>query len=451
MSDIVWQPVTVPLSALVPWDRNPKTISKAHANRLLDLWQRLGQFQTIAIGPAGEVYDGHQRLSVLKAAHGPRFEVTALQADRALTEKEREELTVAAHVGTTGQFSWEELSGWDTSELQTWGFDAELLQDWNAGAAALATMLDSAQDAPPDDPGPQIDRAEELREKWQTAPGQMWQLGEHRVICGDCREPATWERLLGGVKANGVFTSPPYAEQRKEQYGGVPADEYVEWWEAVQGNVKANLAGDGSFFVNIKPHCEDGERVLYVFDLVLAMCRRWGWRYVDELCWSHQGVPGYWPNRFKNGFEPVYHFAGSREPRFRPKQVSEKKSSAFKGKGGGLNSYYDPDNSIEHSTESFFGDVLPANILRLNFPSATSEFTSHGAQFPVALPDFFIRAYSDAGDVWVDPFCGSGTVIIAAHNNKRRGMGIELLPKYVAVILQRWADLTGRQPVLLDA
>ena len=123
--------------------------------------QRLGQFQTIAIGPAGEVYDGHQRLSVLKAAHGPRFQVQALQADRALTEKEREELTVAAHVGTTGQFDWDELSGWDTTDLQTWGFDAELLQDWNTDAAALATMLESAQDAPPEDPGPQIDRAEE--------------------------------------------------------------------------------------------------------------------------------------------------------------------------------------------------------------------------------------------------------------------------------------------------
>ena len=141
MADVTWQPVTVQLSALVPWDRNPKTISKTHAKRMLDLWQRLGQFQTIAIGPACEVYDGHQRLSVLKAAHGPRFQVQALQADRALTEKEREELTVAAHVGTTGQFDWDELSGWDTTDLQTWGFDAELLQDWNTGAAALATML----------------------------------------------------------------------------------------------------------------------------------------------------------------------------------------------------------------------------------------------------------------------------------------------------------------------
>ena len=65
-------------------------------------------------------------------------------------------------------------------------------------------------------------------------------------------------------KVNGVFTSPPYAEQRKEQYGGVPTEQYVEWWEAVQSNVKANLAADGSFFVNIKPHRANGERSLYV-------------------------------------------------------------------------------------------------------------------------------------------------------------------------------------------
>ena len=143
MADVTWQPITVHLSALVPWDRNPKTISKTHAARLLDLWQRLGQFQTIAIGPAGEVYDGHQRLSVLKAAHGAQFEVTALQADRALTEKEREELTVAAHVGTTGQFNWDELSGWDVDELQTWGFDAETLRDWRSDLSALVAIADN--------------------------------------------------------------------------------------------------------------------------------------------------------------------------------------------------------------------------------------------------------------------------------------------------------------------
>jgi hypothetical protein len=150
VADISWAPVTVTLDSLRPWDRNPKTISKAHAKRLLDLWQRLGQFQTIAIGPAGEVYDGHQRLSVLMAAHGPRFGVQALQASRALTEKEREELTIGAHVGTTGQFDWGELANWDSSDLQAWGLDDETAQDWRTGLAALDAMLGAETDEPPE-------------------------------------------------------------------------------------------------------------------------------------------------------------------------------------------------------------------------------------------------------------------------------------------------------------
>ena len=143
MSDTTWAHVTMRLEQLRPWERNPKRISKTHAARLLDLWQRLGQFQTIAIGPAGEVYDGHQRLSVLKAAHGPLYEVQALQSSRALSEKEREELTVAAHVGTTGQFDWDALSGWDAGDLQQWGFDSELLAGWQTDIGALREMIDS--------------------------------------------------------------------------------------------------------------------------------------------------------------------------------------------------------------------------------------------------------------------------------------------------------------------
>lgn len=150
MTDTTWQPVTVRLADLTPWERNPKRISKSHASRLLDLWQRLGQFQTIAIGPAGEVYDGHQRLSVLKAKHGTGYEVQALQSSRALTEQEREELTIAAHSGTTGTWDWDALSGWDADNLQQWGFDGETLQNWQADIGALGAMLASEVEPPED-------------------------------------------------------------------------------------------------------------------------------------------------------------------------------------------------------------------------------------------------------------------------------------------------------------
>lgn len=143
MSDITWRNDTATLGELVPWERNPKRISKTHAKRLLDYWHKIGQFQTVAIGPNGEVYDGHQRLSVLLAAHGKGYTLDVRRASRPLTDEERQELVIAAHVGTTGQFNWDELSGWDAEALQGWGMDAELLADWRTDTGALAGMLDA--------------------------------------------------------------------------------------------------------------------------------------------------------------------------------------------------------------------------------------------------------------------------------------------------------------------
>ena len=140
---VTWNSITVKLGDLKPWQRNPKTISKEHAKRLLSLWERLGQFQTIAIGPDCEVYDGHQRLNVLMSAYGRDYEVMALQSSRALSEKEREELVVAAHVGTVGQFDWEQLSGWDAPELIAWGMDEATLKDWSRDIAGLNELIGS--------------------------------------------------------------------------------------------------------------------------------------------------------------------------------------------------------------------------------------------------------------------------------------------------------------------
>lgn len=141
MADITWTNDTATLGELVPWERNPKRISKAHAERLLAYWRKIGQFQSIAIGPDGEVYDGHQRLSVLMAAFGKGYQVDVRRASRALTEAERQELVIAAHTGTTGQWDWDALSTWDAGDLQAWGMDAELLDGWHTDAGTLREML----------------------------------------------------------------------------------------------------------------------------------------------------------------------------------------------------------------------------------------------------------------------------------------------------------------------
>ncbi|HSG63291.1 MAG TPA: DNA modification methylase [Pseudomonadales bacterium] len=328
---------------------------------------------------------------------------------------------------------------WDTTELfASMQNGMDLATFWNEDELKeLFTDLEPEQ-AEPSDAEPQIDRAAELQEIWQVKTGDIWKIGEHRLACGDCRNADTWHRLLQSAdvnKVNGVFTSPPYAEQRKEQYGGVPTDEYVEWWDALQANVKANLAGDGSFFVNIKAHCEDGQRVLYCMDLVLAMVRRWGWRFVEELIWHNTApAPGHWDERFKNGFEPIYQFAFGKT-KLHHDNVSQVKNTAWSGDGGMNHSAY---GGKAGKGETFDGQVRPSNVV--SCAGSGSETLGHAAAFPVALPDFFVRAYSDTGDVWLDPFCGSGTTLVAVQNNNRRGLGIELLPTYCSVILQRMQD-----------
>jgi site-specific DNA-methyltransferase (adenine-specific) len=319
-------------------------------------------------------------------------------------------------------------------------------------------MLDSVGELPPEllapeptgveDAGTQFARAAELQAVWNVRPGQIWGLANHRIVCGDCRDAAVWDRVLAGEKLNGVVTSPPYAEQRVKEYGGVPIAEYVPWFNAVQSNVQASLTPDGSFFINIKPHCADGQRVLYVFDLVLQMARAWGWYLVDEFCWLHIAMPGAYPNRFKNEFEPVYHFCRSGQPKFRPNNVKYQSPDAFTA-GGGVGDGYGQGRMRKFNQQKQIGPggALPSNVILAQ--NEVSGATVHAAQFPVALPTFFLNAFSDPDDLWGDPFLGGGTTLIAAQHTGRRCIGIEVKPEYVSVTLDRVANSFGIEPELL--
>ncbi|GIV81822.1 MAG: hypothetical protein KatS3mg051_1176 [Anaerolineae bacterium] len=200
MGDIVWRNDRVRLGDLRPWSENPRLSSKRQAQRLLQSWRDFGQVQTIAVGPDNEVYDGHQRLSALLTVHGPDYVVDVRRASRALSDVERRALVLSLHAGATGSWDWDALANWDPAELQEWGLDEEFLNNLNRDQAALIDMLASEEAATqtPEDPGPQMDKAEELRAKWGTEPGQLWRIpsktagGEHRIICGIARTRRWW-------------------------------------------------------------------------------------------------------------------------------------------------------------------------------------------------------------------------------------------------------------------
>lgn len=283
-----------------------------------------------------------------------------------------------------------------------------------------------------------------------SKPGDLWRLGPHRLLCGDCRDAETVGRLLSEVKVAVAVTSPPYADRRPydklSPFRPIAPEKYVEWFEPVQANVADHLAGDGSWFVNLKAGAEDLDTHLYVFDLVLAHVREWGWHFATEFCWERAGLPQRPARRFKNQYEPIYQFARG-DWKFRPKAVRAASDSVPRYVVGdnyvGERRQGDGSDAMSHRSEA--GLAFPGN--RLPTFTGSHEATGHSAAFPVGLAAFFLRAYSDPGEAVFDPFMGSGSTILAAHQEGRVGYGVEISPEYVDIACKRYQRVTGEAPV----
>ena len=211
-----WKPIKVKLGQIKAWDKNPRMSTKAQAQRIIASERKFGQPVPFLISPDFLLYDGHQRLAAWFTVYGADYEMDAMQSDRPLSEDEHKELVITLHTGATGSWNWDALSGWSAGDLQEWGMNGDALKGWNNDANNLKELLTAEVD--PVDAAPQIDRAAELQEKWQTASGQLWKLGDHRLLIGDCTVRENVDRLMGGERAELLFTSPPYADAR--EYGG---------------------------------------------------------------------------------------------------------------------------------------------------------------------------------------------------------------------------------------
>lgn len=263
---------------------------------------------------------------------------------------------------------------------------------------------------------------------------------------GDCLDIM---RTMDDDSIDLIMTSPPYAMQRSKQYGGIPEDEYVDWWMVRAEQMKRILKPTGSLVVNIKEHVKDGQRSLYVYDMVSAMVRRQGWCWTDDYCWyKTTSMPGKFVGRFRNAWEHCYHFTLSAGYIFNQDAVSrETKNSTLKrarsncagndvrqtsatGSGFGVTSRHMdkpiscPDNVLVGAPETKSVKSLPVN---------------HAAIFPEWLPSWFIKLLTDHGDTVLDPFSGSGTTVRAARKLNRIGIGIEINEQYITGgEMERW-------------
>lgn len=429
------RPLARPIESLSLLPGNPR---RGDVDAVARSYARFGQRKPIVARRDGTVIAGNHQLLAARKLGWSEIAVVVVDDD---------DLTASAYALADNRTA--DLGSYDNEALATLladvAVDTDLMLATGYTEADLDELIGST-----DGGTPPIDEPDAIPESApsKTIRGDVWLLGPHRLMCGDCREPSDVDTLLAGATINLAFTSPPYAEQREyDQSSGfkpIPPDEYVEWFQMVQANVAAHLADDGSWFVNIKAASRGLDTELYVFDLVLAHAREWGWHFAAEFCWERAGIPQEVQRRFKNQWEPIFQFARA-DWKIRPQAVMVESVAAFGY--GGLQRRRDSNDQGGNMSWDHAGPGMAYPGNRLPTFAGSHEATGHKAAFPVGLPEWFVKAYTDEGDTVYDPFMGSGSTLLAAHKQSRVGYGMELSPAYCDIICKRFQQATGILPV----
>lgn len=264
----------------------------------------------------------------------------------------------------------------------------------------------------------------------------------NEVICSDC------EKVFLEIPDNSIdliITSPPYADSRKNTYGGISPEDYVSWFIPISEQMYRILKPTGSFILNIKEKVVNGERHTYVIKLILEM-RNQGWLWTEEYIWHKKNsYPGKWPNRFRDSWERLLHFTKNRNFKMFQDEV---RVPIGEWAADRLNNLSNTDSIRDESkVSSGFGKnvsnwigrdtVYPTNVLHI---ATETSNRNHSAVFPVQIPEWFIKLFTEKGDLVLDPFIGSGTTAVAAIKLGRNYIGIENNEEFCKLSRKRIAE-----------
>ena len=274
-------------------------------------------------------------------------------------------------------------------------------------------------DEPPEDQGAQIDKAEELRVKWGVELGQLWQLGEHRLICGDCTDKTVVDRVMDGDKASITFTSPPYNAGKtptevKTKTSGKYKDysdnlSQHEYYKFLKSFTDLSLEISEFAFINIQ--MLSNNKIAFIEYLM-----NYKNKLADIVIWDKsRSQPAMAENVLNSEFEFILIFG--------KENATRKMPGKFRG----------TISNIYH------GQPQSENELGAN---------THAATMPLDFAEWVIANFSN--EFLYEPFLGSGTTLIACERLNRKCRAVEISPAYCAVAIQRWVDMTGQEPVLLD-
>ena len=252
------------------------------------------------------------------------------------------------------------------------------------------------------------------------------------ILSGDCLEKL---KELPNSSVDLIITSPPYADQRKNTYGGIKPEKYVSWFLPITAELLRVLKNDGTFILNIKEKVQNGERSTYVLELILEM-KRQGWLWTEEFIWHKKNCyPGKWPNRFRDAWERLLQFNKAKKFNMYQEAVMVPMGDWAKNR---LKNLSEVDRIRDNSkVGSGFGKNIsnwlerdmayPTNVLHLATECGNKN---HSAAFPESLPEWFIKLFTQEYDTVLDPFMGSGTTVFVANRMNRHAIGIDIVDEY---------------------
>ena len=309
--------------------------------------------------------------------------------------------------GMAGEWDIDLLANeWDIPELEELGFDLrELGLDFGDGGEPGLTDPDEV----PEEPAEPVSKT-----------GDIWLLGEHRVMCGDSTSKADVDRLMDGKKADLCFTSPPYnlgksvGLRNGARKGKLSAynetSDTGEGWEYLMRSF-LSLALDISQCVVCNVQLLSGNKIE-----LLSLFGEYAKKTIDIGIWVKSNPqPAMAEGVMTSAFEFIWMLTGGQNPNRRIKTASFNRGT--------------------------FSNVFES-------PTASGHDASvHGAVFPVKVAEHYIVGLSVKGSGIYDPFLGSGTTLIAAEKTTRTCYGMEISPAYVDVIITRWQNFTGQKAV----
>jgi DNA modification methylase len=396
------QVVTWPVEKLIPFARNARTHSDEQVAQIAASIAEFGWTNPILAGADGIVIAGHARL--LAARKLRMTEVPVIVLDH-LTETQRRALVLADNRLAINAGWDEEMLKVELESLQEDGFDLDIVGFTDEEIENLLR-----------DPGAPVegqtgeDAVPEEQEKVITVPGDVWLLGEHRVLCGDATQMADVEKVMGGGLADMVFCDPPYGVN----YGATMKDK-------LRGKSHRKIANDNlgdDFGPFLRDACAN----------MLAVTK--GAIYV---CMSSSEL---------HTLQKAFREAGGHWSTF----VIWAKNTFTMGRSDYQRQYEPILYGWKEGTDHFWcGARDQGDVWFIKKPHVNDL---HPTMKPVELVERAIRNSSKGRDTVLDPFGGSGTTLIACEKAGRQARLIELEPKYCDVICRRFQEFSGKEATL---